>query len=156
MEDTKCVIEFQAFRNNENNFIIKELVVLDLATGIVSYFIFKPPFPLRSLFLKQYKTNKWLSSYFHHISWDEGFIDYSELENIMFHYCSQFKIIYTSGDEKTRFIQRYTTSPVICCRMPKKNDFHNHRVCIGIKQEKHNISKNCALIKAHCLASSLF
>lgn len=157
MEDDKeCVIEFQAFRNNDNTFIIKELVVLNLTTGIVSYFIFKPPFPLRSLFSKQYRTNKWLTSFFHHISWEEGFVDYKELEKIIIHNCRKFKTIYTSGVEKTRFIQNFTSSSVISCNMVKYNDFNNRTSCCSVKHEKHIVSKNCALYKAYCLASFLY
>lgn len=155
MDDKKCVIEFQAFRNNDNKFIIKELVVFDLTTGIVSYFIFKPPFPLSSLLSKQYRTNKWLTSFFHHISWEEGLVDYKDLESIMIHYCRQFKTIYTSGDEKIKFIQKFTSCPVICCNMVKYNDFNDRASCCSVKHEKHLISKNCALYKAYCLASSL-
>lgn len=153
MAEKKCVIEFQAFRNNENGFIIKELVVLDLSTSIVSYFLFKPPCSSRSLLFKQYRTNKWLTSFFHRISWNEGFVEYTELENIMYHYCDQFKMIYTSGNEKSRFIQQFTKNPVICCSIPKNNDLNNHGVCIGVKDVNHNFSQNCALVKAYSLAS---
>lgn len=154
MDDKECVIEFQAFRNNENSFVIKELALLELSNGVVRYFIFKPPFPLRSLLLNQYRTNKWLTKSFHHISWEEGSIDYTELENIMVHYCNQFKKIYTSGDEKRRFIQKFTNYPVISCYMPKQIDLNKHKIC-GVQNEKHKDSKNCALFRAYCLASTL-
>ena len=97
-----CVVEFQAFRGNDDRFIIKELVILDLLTSIVYQFTFKAPFSFNCLTTKAKITNKWLTKYFHHIGWYEGFISYSNLHSVMNHFCKQFSHIYTRGLEKKK------------------------------------------------------
>lgn len=48
--DTKqCIIEFQAFRGNQDEFIIKELDILDLHTNIPCSFVFNPIFASRNV-----------------------------------------------------------------------------------------------------------
>ena len=95
--DKSCIIEFQAFVGNRNEFIVKELVITDLNTNIMCYFLFKPPFSFKKLSGKAARTNKWLMKNYHHISWNEGFTEYKELDNIMYHYAQQYTIIYTKG-----------------------------------------------------------
>ncbi len=145
---TRCVIEFQGFRNNFGRFIIKELVFYDATTHVVNYFVFKPPFPNKILNNKSYKTNNWLTSNFHYITWDEGFTEYKELNKIFQHYCKQYDEVYTSGDEKSKFIKRHTTCKVINIHLDHgflPNNFHG--LCIGINNPKHK-STNCALSRA--------
>ena len=149
----ECVIEFQAFRDNKDRYIVKELVILDTDTGISNYFLFKPPFNLNSCNAKSLRTNKWLTKYFHHITWDEGFTDYKEFDNIMYYYCQQFGKIYTSGSEKVKQIHMYTTSTVIDYKVPKNNDHFNFSgICFGVKSDKHKVN-NCALLKAYRIAA---
>lgn len=151
--ERSCVIEFQAFRGNTNEFIIKELVILDLQTGVTNYFLFKPPFSFAYLQRKPARTNNWLTNYFHHISWSEGFTEYTELDNIMYFYSDKYKIIYTTGSEKCKWINMFTASRV--------HDFCNYKlksindICIGVKDEKHKHS-NCAMAKSYQLASAVY
>ena len=152
----ECVIEFQAFRNNNDRYIVKELVILDISTGISNYFLFKPPFALKSCNTKTYRTNKWLINHFHHITWEEGFTDYKEFDNIMYHYCQQFGKIYTTGVEKVKEIQMYTTSTVVDYDISNTTDyFHYSSICFGVKSDKHKFG-NCALLKAYRIAASIF
>lgn len=143
----RCVIEFQGFRNNANNFIIKELVIYDVTTGVINYFLFKPPFPFNYLNRKASRTTEWLSQNFHHIDWNEGFTSYKELNKIMRHYCDQYDVIYTSGIEKTQFIRRYASDRVR--NITVNTDFITNFVglCIGVKNPAHKTS-NCALSRA--------
>lgn len=144
----RCVVEFQAFRNNRNRFIIKELAFFDVTTNVVNYFLFKPPFPFRKLTSKTYRTNRWLKNHLHHIDWDEGFTQYKELDNIMFHYCQQYDEIFTSGDEKSQWIQMYSASNVTNVILDKDFATHLNGLCIGVKSSQHKTS-NCALSRAY-------
>lgn len=153
IDGKSCIIEFQAFRNNVGSFIVKELVILDLKTIIPIYFLFKPPFSLQKLCNKSLVTNKWLTHHFHNISWEEGFTEYSELENILLRYCIQYQYIYTTGVEKCSFLKKYTNSDIINCNI-KEDKFHYKGICNGVKNVKHNFS-NCALTNAYSLRSSI-
>jgi hypothetical protein len=149
-----CVVEFQAFRGNDDRFIIKELVILDLLTSIVYQFTFKPPFPFNCLTTKAKITNKWLTKYFHHIEWYEGFISYSNVHSVMFHFCKQFTHIYTRGLEKKKWIQRYTDRNVFDINLDISFEYNMKSFCIGAKDSKHG-QTNCALYNAYRLASYL-
>lgn len=151
---TKSIIEFQAFRGCDNEFIVKELVILDLATGVQNYFLFKPPYKTSRLNRKAIKTNKWCSRNYHYISWDEGFINYEELDNIMYHYCAQYDIIFSRGVDKCNWISMYTTSRVIDFNICKEIKRGNISFCIGVKDSRHKVF-NCALRNAYELALSI-
>ncbi len=152
--DKSAIIEFQAFKGNENEFIIKELVILDLKTNIPNYFLFKPPFSFSHLNRKQKKTNNWCTRRHHLITWDEGFTNYEELDNIMYHYCTQFTSIFSTGLEKCNWIRMYTTSKVIERTLSKELRNNENLVCTSVKNVNHNFP-NCALAKAHNLSLTL-
>lgn len=143
----RCVIDFQGFRNNADKFIIKELSIYDVSTGVVNYFVFKPPFPFRCLNRKTSKTNDWLSSKFHYISWYEGFTAYKELNNILHHYCQQYEVIYTPGSEKVQFFQRYAPGRVKNITVNPGFQSNFTGLCIGIQNPAHKTA-NCALSNA--------
>lgn len=151
----QCIIEFQAFRGDANEFIIKELVILDLMTSVVYYFLFKPPFPFSSLHGKALRTNRWLMNYFHHISWTDGFTGYEELNNIMYYYCQQYDAIHTTGEEKAKWIQMYSTAPVKNCTYDKGFGYDISDICISVHNPQHRVS-NCALSRAYRLRAFLF
>ena len=135
-EQKACVIEMQNYRGNNNEYIVKELAILDLSTDIVNYFLLKPPFPLEWLDQKSLKTYKWLFNYFHHIPWHGGFTTYRELKNILKHYCSQYDTIYTTGLEKANWLKLLTTSTVIDYTLDKKMATKESTtgICIGVKK----------------------
>lgn len=144
----RCVVEFQAFRNNKDKFIIKELAFFDISTNVVNYFLFKPPFAFRKLNSKSSRTNKWLTNHLHRISWNEGFTQYKELDSIMYHYCQQYDEIYTSGEEKSKWIEMYCTSDVMSVTLDKNFIPELNGLCIGVKNPLHKLS-NCALSRAY-------
>lgn len=144
----KCAVEIQAFRNNQDRFIIKELVFLDLSTHVLNYFLFKPPFPFKLLNSKSARTNVWLAKNLHYIGWDEGFTHYKELNNIMNHYCQQYDEIYTCGNEKSTWIQKYCDSKVINLTLDKTFATTFNGLCIGVKNPQHKMSC-CAMSRAY-------
>lgn len=144
----RCVIEFQGFRNNNGRFIIKELVIYDTTTHVVNYFVFKPPFHFRQLSRKASKTNNWLTLNFHYITWDEGFTEYKELDKILQHYSMQYDEVYTSGEEKSKFIERRVNCKVVNIELNRQYSPSNFQgLCIGIQNSKHKLT-NCALSRA--------
>ena len=149
-----CVIEFHAFRGNDDKFIIKELVILDLLTFVVYPFMFEAPFSFNKLNAKAKTTNKWMSKYFHHIQWYEGYITYTNLHSIMFEFCSKYNLIYTRGLEKCNWIQRYTHDRVIDIHIDKDFKYQSANCCISVKNPKHGQTQ-CALHNAYRLAAYL-
>lgn len=140
------IIEFQAFRGNGNEYIIKELVFLDLHSRIFHYFLFKSPYSFSKLTKKNARTNLWLTRNYHFISWNEGFVDYKEMDKIFHHYCNQYETIYTTGEDKCKFIGIYKPGKVFNFKSNKENS-PQLEVCKSVKNHKHRVS-NCALVKA--------
>lgn len=151
----KCIIEFQSFWGNLNEFIVKELVIMDLSTNVVNYFLFKAPHSIKKLCYKAKKTNNWLTKNYHYISWNEGFVNYKELDNIMYFYCQQYGVIYTTGLQKTNWIQQYTPYTVINYFIKKSYvcDF-GEGFCNSVSHNNHKVS-NCSLIKTYRLLTAM-
>lgn len=154
IEEKPCVIEFQAFRGNKNEYIIKELVILDLTTNVVYPFMFKPPYPYKKLNSKAKRTNKWLIKSFHNITWNEGFTDYNEVDDVMYHFCTEFNRIYTKGLEKRNWIQKYTTANVIDLKIDSSLTVCYDNICLASKNKAHRQGQ-CGLKNAYRLASFL-
>lgn len=157
-EQRQCIIEFQAFRDNKNKFIIKELVILDLNTNVPYSFVFKPPYNVKQCNLKSGRTNKWLSRNYHCINWLEGDVEYSELNSIMGRFCKNFHIIYTTGNEKAAWISKYTTKPVVQLHFSKVNNSNSYEhvlpLCLNVSNPKHKVA-NCSLAKVYNLVLQL-
>lgn len=149
-----CVVEFQAFRGNNDKFIIKELVVLDLLTFVVYPFTFEAPFSFNKLNSKAKTTNKWLTKHFHHIQWYEGYISYTNLHSIMFQFCKQYNYIYTRGLEKRNWLQQYTHGNIIDINMDKDFGYDPGNCCVTVQHPKHGQTQ-CALRNAYRLAAYL-
>lgn len=153
-DNNSCVIEFQAFRGNNNKYIVKELVILDIKSGVTNYFLFKPPFSCQELNGKSVRTNNWLSKYFHHISWHEGFTDYRELQHILVQYCKKYKQVFTSGLEKCELLSLYAPSEVTIYNICRQRERNITGICIGVISNKHTFS-NCAMSNAYALRATL-
>jgi hypothetical protein len=154
-EHKQCIIEFQAFRDNQDKFIVKELVILDLTTNVPYSFIFKPPYPFESCNSKSRRTNSWLTNHYHYISWNEGNIDYLRCESLIKHFCYQFQTIFTTGSEKTMWISKFTNNVVVDLKLPKElSNISVLPICLNIENSKHRTS-NCSLSKVYKLSLHL-
>lgn len=152
--ENPCVVEFQAFSNSNDEYIIKELTFFDMSTNAVYSFLFKPPFPFRQLNKKAQRSNKWLMNNYHYITWEEGFTSYNEVHSVMYHFCSKFTKFYTTGSQKRNWINMYTTKDVYDILIDKTFKETYEGICVYVQNHGHS-SSNCALQKAYRLASFL-
>lgn len=80
------VVDFQGFKDEDNNFIIKELAVGSVnnkKNNCHSRFLFKPPYDLHELPRRTQLANLWLTRNFHGLEWYEGNIEYDRLTIIL-------------------------------------------------------------------------
>ena len=98
-----AVVEFHAFTDNNNRFIVKELAVV--GDSYRCQVIFKPPYSIDQLNSKVRRTTRWLSRHYHGIPWDEGSVPYNE--SLITALCIPFKSIYTKGREKAEFLRQF-------------------------------------------------
>lgn len=99
------VVEFHGFRGNSGDFIVKELVLVNVDAGFYTQVFFKPPYDRTVLDKQRRKQTEWLENNYHGIRWEYGELEYS-LDTIKT-LCSYFTTIYTKGLEKCRFLQQF-------------------------------------------------
>lgn len=77
------VVDFQGFFDDEKRFIVKELATGSPRTNKsdceVYRYLFKPPFPKSALHPRTIQTNDYCSRYLHHLTWEQGDIEYKGL-----------------------------------------------------------------------------
>ena len=99
------IIDFQGFKSNENEFIIKELFILKDDDSSYSY-LFKPPFSKDKLSSKAKRTNHYCTKYIHGLKWDAGEVPYRDLMQILRSICKDDIHIMCKGSEKTSFLKK--------------------------------------------------
>lgn len=99
------VVDFHAFRDNDGEYIVKELVLTDGDGGFYTQVFFKPPYDKSLLDQRHRQQVEWLETHFHRIKWEYGDVAYSE--ETMKTLCSYFATIYVKGGEKVRFLQKF-------------------------------------------------
>lgn len=134
-----AVVEFQAFLNNDNKYIIKEFVII--GDSFQTQIIFKSPFCKCALDDKQQRTARWLSRHLHGIKWEDGTITYNE--GLIKSLCKQFDTIYTKGREKAEFLKQFHPN-VFELTNVSSNDVNN----ICILPQHSNLNFKCALRSA--------
>ena len=151
----QCIVELQYFVGNSDEVIVKELTILDLTTNVTWYFLFKPPYSFKSLNGKAARTNKWLINNFHYIAWNEGYVEYTALENIVKHYCSKFSTIYTTGLKKCEWLRQYTSAVVNMFPLRKSQKCNiTYGFCLSIQDTRH-AATNCALVKTYRILTAM-
>lgn len=100
-------IDFQYFYTNEK-IIIKELAIFD-ENSKFSHYIFLPPTAFSLLNDKEKKKIKWLENNHHNLKWNDGYIHYKYLPNILKRELNSklSEKIYVKGLQKKKFLEQY-------------------------------------------------
>lgn len=158
-----CVVEFEAFQCENGQFIVKELAITDVEHCTSRVVILKPPFERSRLSTKYKRVAEWLVNYYHGISWNEGTVDYKQLQSILHDVSKTYSTIYTKGLEKTRFLSDFHKKVIDLNDMnvSKYDNTLNDDTLHRCEVKKHNYSVlsnfiyNCALRKAEHYAKWL-
>lgn len=103
MDNVAVILDFQCFVDNEGKSIIKELTVMDVARFASRHWILKPP--VQAVTNDKYvKTNKWLTTNYHGLHWDEGEVPYEELFPLLTKHTCIYKYVFVKGLQKKRFL----------------------------------------------------
>ena len=107
-EDVRtAVVEFQAFRGVQNEYVVKEFAAVDLSTRCFTVAFFAPPYELSRLTEKTIRTNEWLERRYHRLRWDDGYIPYTDVSRTIVQICANFTAINTKWSEKAAFLRVY-------------------------------------------------
>lgn len=105
-----CVVDFEAYRGDDRQFIVKELAIVDVQHGLSRVILFKSPFDRACLNRKSQRIADWLEHNLHGISWTEGEVDYTHLHKIIYDVCQMYSVVFTKGLEKARFLSALHTN----------------------------------------------
>lgn len=146
MEGRIAVVEFHAFRDNFGQFIVKELVLVNVNEGFYTQLFFKPPYDRAVLKERFRKQVEWLENNYHRIPWEYGDVEYS-VDTIK-HLCSYYTTIYTKGEEKFHFLRQFHNNVrQIPDNAPKLKVNNRAAYCPAhpVHQVKVNEKEHCAL-----------
>ena len=102
--DGCAVVEFHGFRGNSNEFILKEIAIVD-SNNRYTLLFFKSPYDRQHLTAYYRRMVNWLEKYYHGITWEYGEFTYSDdtVEKLL----SIFSTLYTKGLEKANYLRKF-------------------------------------------------
>lgn len=97
-------IDAQGFKNDNNEFIFKELAIT-FNNNEYQNFLIEPPFPFERLSRNKQKEAIWLRNNHHHLNWNDGSVSFKSVQNFLKENICITTDIYVKGIEKTEWIK---------------------------------------------------
>jgi hypothetical protein len=100
------LIDFQYFRNKNNEIMIKELAIMNMVTKKIQCITFKFQAGSEWDKLPDYvkRTNNFICDHVNGMNFFDGTYDYDLLPRFLLHACKNNPIIYAKGSEKCQFL----------------------------------------------------
>lgn len=143
-----AVVDFQCFYNDANEFIIKELAIVDTFDFRRQQWFFKQPHNLSLLSNQKRKLASWLTTSLHGMQWEDGEVEYAEVNRILERYTERFTLLFCKGLEKARYLCKVLKREVIdlerlgCPSLKELDDFD--LPCL-LPEHDDNCKNRCAL-----------
>ena len=77
------ILDFQGFKDNSNQFIIKELALISRDGTFVQHWVVKSTFKYLELDLQRQKSAYWITKYFHGLTWNSGDVTVQDLHYLL-------------------------------------------------------------------------
>ena len=104
------VVDFNFLDGRDGESVVKELAIADSQSNRISSYLFKSPYTWGEVPTFNVRFNNTLD---HGCNWNDGYILYSELENILHREASSAVEIYCFGAKKSAFISGLIDRTVI-------------------------------------------
>lgn len=99
--DHSVVLDIQCFKDNNNEYIVKEASVIEVSSGtLLLHHIARPPFDRDSLSEEKLRESYWLVKHCHGLEWDQGDIPYHVLIEKLRTCLTAHSTIFVKGCEK--------------------------------------------------------
>lgn len=76
-------MDFQGFKDANNEFIIQELTVVSTDEQVYELHLFRPPHAFHQLSENLKTQVRWLEKYFHGLIWKSGLKDFGQLNDVL-------------------------------------------------------------------------
>jgi hypothetical protein len=107
------IIDFQAFKDNNNEFVIKECAVVAVDNSFVEHWVVAPPYEFHVLKKDKRREAVWIKQNHHGLSWSDGGISYKSFQDELRLVCCDVSRVFVKGKEKTEFIKGLLKNAVI-------------------------------------------
>lgn len=158
--DRHLIIDFQGFRDNRHEYVIKELAYVKLkGNNHVSNYCFLAPIAFETLLPHIKRENRWIEKHLLHLSWYSGRTPYSSLQNVLYGATKDITHLYVKGIEKVSYLKKilhdlhkHPNINVInleeydCPKLKELRKRYNFRLC----KYSHS-THNCAETNVQCL-----
>jgi len=102
---SSVVLDMQCFKDNNNEFILKEVTVIDVTSGtILLHHVAKSPYDRDGLSTEKQRECYWLTKHYHGLQWDQGDITYNVLMDKLRTCLAKRSIVYVKGQLKRDFV----------------------------------------------------
>lgn len=98
------IVDFQAFKDLYNTFILKELVIVSLETDQVVHCLVKSPVYYHNLHPELRRRCDYLSKNYHKIRWGDGYVEFSDAIRLLRKTTQGSAKIYVKGSERVKYI----------------------------------------------------
>lgn len=99
------VIDFQAFKTPDNNFLIKELCIVGVRSNVCVHAIVKPNVQYENLCIEMRCNVHYLTKYFHGIPWTHGYVNWEDTLSLLQNTVHNASVIYIKGSERATYIR---------------------------------------------------
>lgn len=99
------IVDFQAFKDNCNKFIVKECAVTSPDYPFFQHWIIASPYDIYTLTSHRRKEAIWLQLNYHGIKWSDGGIKYSAFIKELQKVCSNGTRVFGKGSEKCNWLK---------------------------------------------------
>lgn len=137
-------MDVQGFKIGNKTFYPKELAVYD--GNAISHFIFRPPFPFKTLPEDLQRQAKWLMHNHHCIDWNEGFTPAFMISKILQRLLRDADTVYVKGKEKTTYLQTFSDKTIIeLDEQPALREsapfcmYHTNPICVCALSNVYNL-----------------
>lgn len=96
-----AIVDVQGFQL-QNEFIVKEMAIR--IDNQLSHFLFKPKIPYRDLMDNEKRTVKYIERNIHGLRYSNGYVSYTEIDDILWNHLHNIDSILTSGHQKYNFL----------------------------------------------------
>lgn len=98
------VVDFQAFLDNDGEYIVKEIAIVDEFQHYTHLF-FKSPFDKSQLDHRYYRQAVWLENNLHRIKWEYGDVELSD--DVLSTLLRNYDVVYVKGLEKANYLSKF-------------------------------------------------
>src|SRR6266576_1854459 len=144
------VVDIQGFNNLKNEFIMKEISIISIQTGVLFHILVKPSVNFNDLCpLLQSRVN-YITKHIHRLCWNGGDLTEEQAIKFLHTFTNQATVVYMKGNEYVAFLKKILANkvPVVDLNIFKMNKEEFKEIVVPCPYQHYNPSLNCAIQKA--------